>query len=143
MISDVQPVPKNPFLADSPYTTGHVNTAVALNSIAAGFGDIGRPLRPADILWTPIGVYISSIRYSGVYPNGKRVAWTGGGSLLYKFDADTMELLAETEVLPLGIRMTPEAAGRHVEKIDALGGKEQLAVAIPPISTDLGPIVYA
>lgn len=136
------PAPKNPFLADSSYTIGHVNTAIALNSTAAGFGDIGRPLRPDDITWKPVGVYISSIRYTGVYPNGVRVAWTGGGSLLYKYDADTMELLNTTEVLPLGIRMTPEEVLRHVDRIDKLTGKEQLELAIPPISTDLGAIVY-
>ncbi|MDB5970040.1 MAG: hypothetical protein JWQ90_2490 [Hydrocarboniphaga sp.] len=137
-----RPVPKHPFLADSSYTTGHVNVAIALNTPAIGFGDIGRPLSADEISWLPAGGYITSIRYSGVYPDGRRVAWTGGGSLLYKYDADSRAVLAETEVLPIGIRMTAEAVRRHVDRIDSLSGKEQLAVAIPPISTDLAPVVY-
>ena len=138
----LRPVPAHPSLADSSYTTGHVNVAIALNTPAIGFGDIGRPLRPDEITWKPAGGYVTSIRYSGVYPNGRRVAWTGGGSLLYKYDADSMELLAQTEVLPVGVRMTAEEIVRHVDQIDRLSGKEQLALAIPPISTDLAQIVY-
>ena len=51
----LRPVPAHPFLADSSYTTGHVNVAIALNTPAIGFGDIGRPLRPDEITWKPAG----------------------------------------------------------------------------------------
>lgn len=135
------PVPRHPFLADSPYAMGHVNAAVALNSAVAGFGDIGRALRPNEIKWVPLE-YVSRIAYSGIYPNGKRVAWTGGGQNLFKLDADSMELLAKKEVMRIGIPMTAEDIARHVDKIDHLSDKEQLMAAVPPVATGLAPIFF-
>lgn len=135
----LKPLPKHPFFADSPYPNGHVNYALALNTDTAGFGDIGRPLRPDEISWRPTGGYATSLRYSGVYPNGKQVAWTGTGGLLRKYDADTLELLAEIEVMPICVRLTPEEIARHVDKLDSLEGKALLEAGIPPIATDIMP----
>ena len=132
--AEPEPVAKNPYLADSTYPMSHVDPAASVSTGTAAFGDIGRPLRPEEITWYPTEINDFNVRYSGKYPNGRRVAWTGGNKLLLKFDADTLKPLGSIQVSgaePMSAAQIEE----HVDKIDGLAGKELLEVGVKPMLT--------
>ena len=128
-------VPKNPFLADSTYPMSHVDPAASVSTAVAAFGDIGRPLRSDEITWRPTEINDFNIRYSGKYPDGSRVAWTGGNKVLFKFDADTLQLLGSIQVSGGSEPLSAAQIEAHVNQLDQLSGKELLDVAIKPILT--------
>jgi hypothetical protein len=106
---------KNPYLADSQYAVTH---DMANFTSTAGPEGPSRQLAEEEIIWKPIGPFNGAmLMYSGEYPTGKRVIWTGGYDRISKLDADTLEVLA-TYGIGDNSFFTEEEVRRHISIMD-------------------------
>jgi hypothetical protein len=130
------PVP-NPYLANNTYATVHGGSGYGCFSSTPGPEDVKRPLVGGEVVWRPTELASWSINYSGAYPNGRRVAWTGGGKVLFKFDADTLKLLDSVAVRG-GSYMSPEEVAAYVGRLDSLSGKQYYQLAVDKLMPEMG-----
>src|SRR5690606_195336 len=95
----------------------------------AGPVDVKRPLTGEEMRWIPTELASWAVNYSGAYPDGRRVAWSGGNRQLFKYDADTLELLATMQIRP-GSPMTATEVTAYVDKLDALEKDEYYKLSV-------------
>lgn len=130
------PIP-NPYLANTTYATVHSGSGYGCFSSVAGPRDVRRPLKESEIVWRPTELASWAVNYSNPYPDGRRVAWTGGGKVLFKFDADTLEPLASLQVRE-GKYLSAGEVASYVDKLDGLNGKEYYKLAVDTLLPEMG-----
>ncbi len=101
--------PKNPYLADSHYAVGHVNSAQQDSLPMSGPREKSRALLDTEIDYAAVGPAHFGASTSGLYTNGKRVFWSNGLDRIGKVDHDTFKVLA-TYYFPGEKRYNPEQA---------------------------------
>ena len=115
------PPPVNPFLADSAVPMPHGDAGQTDWSSVAG------PAGPADsgnsveLTYRHLGPGHFGIAISSPYPDGRRVIWSNGGDRISKLDHDTLEVLAEMNVvlfwrdeIPDGWEQLPGTPSRRI-----------------------------
>jgi len=123
--------PRNPFLADSSYAIGHVESAQQDSSPIAGPTGPTAVLGPADLRYRALGPGHFGAGISPPYPDGRRVVWSNGRENIVKLDHETFDVLA---VFPIpGVAPTPVAdMDAAIAELDTLEGqaRQQLAIQL-------------
>jgi len=109
--------PRNPFLADSNYAMGHVDSAQQDAVPQAGPMGPTRALDASELQYTFTGPGFFGITTSGVYPDGRRVFWGNGLDRVLKLDYDSYEVVAE-RFFPDAERYTPEQSEQAIAGFD-------------------------
>jgi hypothetical protein len=86
--------PKNPYLADSTYALGHVDSAQQDSVAVAGPSGATRVLGTEEVDYAAVGPAHFGAYISSPYPDGRRVIWSNGLDRIVKLDHDTWEVLA-------------------------------------------------
>ena len=84
---------KNPFLADSGNSIGHVNPAQQDTFYVEGPIDETRPLSQEEIQYLELGPGHFGALYSAEYDNGQKVMWSNGFDRIAKINHDTFEVI--------------------------------------------------
>lgn len=92
--TDLQPPPKNPYLADSLYPLGHGGPAQQDSLAVAGPEDSSRQLKTNEIDYSHVGPGFFGLFTSGPYADGKRVFWGNGLDRIVKIDHDTYRVIS-------------------------------------------------
>ncbi len=110
--------PKNPFLADSVYALGHVDSAQQDSVAVAGPSGPTRALDASEVQFRFLGPAHFGAYISGPYEDGRRVVWSNGIDRIVKLDHETWEVLSTFHV-PGAERLTSEQAEASIAKWDA------------------------
>jgi len=110
---------KNPYLADSVYAVGHVDSAQQDSVKVAGPMDSTRALKPSEIEYTPTGPAYFGMSTSGEYLDNKRVLWGNGLDRIVKLDHETHELLTTYYLPDAEKRYTEQDADEAIAVFEA------------------------
>jgi len=129
----MQSGPRNEFLADSTNAMAHGRPDQQDNVAHAGPGGPSEtldPADPADVQHAWLGPCHFGGLVSGLYPDGKRVIWSNGRQNIAKLDYDTLEVLADHEIVG-GEGRTPRAElEANLQGFDSLEGWDLIDHAI-------------
>ena len=126
----MQPGPRNPYLADSGNAMAHGRCDQQDNVPWRGPEGPTEALGPDDIQYEWLGPCHFGGFTSGPYPDGRRVIWSNGRQNIVKLDYDTLEILADHEIVG-GEGRTPVAELQElVAGLDELEGTEAIEHAI-------------
>ena len=126
----MQPGPRNPYLADSGNAMAHGRCDQQDNVPWRGPEGPTEVLGPDDIQYEWLGPCHFGGFTSGPYPDGRRVIWSNGRQNIVKLDYDTLEILADHEIVG-GEGRTPVAELQElVAGLDELEGTEAIEHAI-------------
>jgi hypothetical protein len=117
-LEDNQHPPEHPYLADSHYVMMHANEANTDSNYVGGFHDKSRKLRESEIQWQPLGPGEGwEFLYSGPYEDGRQVIWAGGCNILYKLDADSLNIIS-AYIQRRGVFFNEAMSNRFIDDID-------------------------
>lgn len=126
----MQPGPHNPYLADSVYAMAHGRCDQQDNVAGRGPEGPTEALGSADVRYTWLGPGHFGGMISSPYPDGRRVVWSNGRQNIVKLDYDTLEVLADHEIVG-GEGRTPVAELEEcLAGLDDLEGSEAIDHAI-------------
>jgi hypothetical protein len=91
--------PRNPFLADSSYAMAHGRCDQQDNVSWRGPEGPGEVLGGDDIQYAWLGPGHFGGIISSPYPDGRRIVWSNGRQNIVKLDYETLEVLADHEIV--------------------------------------------
>ena len=111
--------PANPYLTDSYYPSVH---GIGGGNVSAVDGPTSksRRINQDELFWSPSGLFdLTTMAYSGLYPDGRRTLLVGSTQRLVKLDADTLETLS-TYVLNPGNYISAEESTQRRRTLNRL-----------------------
>lgn len=122
--------PRNPFLADSSYPIAHGRCDQQDNVAWRGPEGPSEVLGPDDVQYSWLGPCHFGGLVSGPYPDGRRVIWSNGRENIVKLAYDTLEVLADHDIVDAGSRTPVAELEENLRGLDEKEGWEAVEHAI-------------
>ncbi|NIR38593.1 MAG: hypothetical protein GWN79_15570 [Actinobacteria bacterium] len=122
--------PRNPFLAGSGYAMAHGRPDQQDNVPWRGPEGPGGVLGPDDVQYTWLGPCHFGGMISGPYPDGRRVVWSNGRQNIVKLDYETLEVLADHEIVGGEGRTPVPELEDNLRRLDESEGRAAVEVGI-------------
>ena len=126
----MQTGPRNPFLADSSNAMAHGRCDQQDNVAWRGPEGPSEVLGEDDIQYSWLGPCHFGCTISGPYPDGRRVVWSNGSQNIAKLDYETLEVLADHEIVGGEGRTSIAELEANLAGLDNLEGQDAINHAL-------------
>ena len=126
----MQTGPRNPFLADSSNAMAHGRCDQQDNVAWRGPEGPSEVLSEDDIQYSWLGPCHFGCTISGPYPDGRRVVWSNGSQNIAKLDYETLEVLADHEIVGGEGRIPIAELEANLAGLDNLEGQDAINHAL-------------